>query len=442
PVLEEGGAGKQKIEAIGAVAHRGIPTRGGDGVRVDVDAQHPQGAQLEAGDGEDARARADVQDQVGRRLADGRVQQGQASFGAAVMPGAEGAPRLDDDGDPPGTLGALPGRTHPEPAPDRAGGKRLLPGAGPRFFDEGRDLDLARRRREAEGPELGRIGGHARHQSRRGGAVGEERADARRLRRSLFLDDAERALLPEEIREAFGGVGRGGDGQLPEAHGGGTATSDGASTAEELLHTLEEGGKQRARGLLRGLPKLLEKLTLARAQSRRHLDHDLVDGIAAAATAQVGHALALDEEALPRLGASGHVEARLAVEDGHVDLVAQADLGIRQGQLADEISALSHEDLVRADLEEYVEIARMPAGQAALAFAGEAELIAVLDAGRDGDLEELLARHPPRACAAPARVAVDASRPRAGGTGSRHGEEPLREADLPLPTAGAADLGR
>src|SRR5207302_1146817 len=172
------------------------------------------------------------------------------------------------------TLGALPGRTHPEPAPDRAGGKRLLPGAGPRFFDEGRDLDLARRRREAQGPELGRIGGHARHQSRRGGAVGEERADARRLRRSLFLDDAERALLPEEIREAFGGVGRGGDGQLPEAHGGGTATSYGASTAEELLHTLEEGGKQRARGLLRGLPKLLEKLTLARAQSRRHLDHD------------------------------------------------------------------------------------------------------------------------------------------------------------------------
>src|SRR5207244_7959708 len=161
-------------------------------------------------------------------------------------------------------------------------------------------------------PELGRIGGHARHQARRGGAVGEERADARRLRRSLFLDDAERALLPEEIREAFGGVGRGGDGQLPEAHGGGTATSDGASTAEELLHALEEGGKQRARGLFRGLPKLLEKLALARAQPRRHLDHDLVDGIAAAANAQVGHALALGDEALPRLWSCGPMASRLA----------------------------------------------------------------------------------------------------------------------------------
>src|SRR6266487_6173561 len=51
-VLEELGAGKEKIEAIGAVVHRGIPTRGGDGVRVDVETQHPHGAQLEAGDGD------------------------------------------------------------------------------------------------------------------------------------------------------------------------------------------------------------------------------------------------------------------------------------------------------------------------------------------------------------------------------------------------------
>jgi hypothetical protein len=40
PLVEQLGAGEEKIEAIGAVVHRGIPTRGGDGVRVDVEAEH------------------------------------------------------------------------------------------------------------------------------------------------------------------------------------------------------------------------------------------------------------------------------------------------------------------------------------------------------------------------------------------------------------------
>ena len=61
---------------------------------------------------------------------------------------------------------------------------------------------------------------------------------------------------------------------------------------------------------------------------------------------------------LARLGAGRHREASLAVQHGNVHLVAQAQLGIGQRQGAYEIGALAHEDVVGADLEDHVEVAR------------------------------------------------------------------------------------
>ena len=75
------------------------------------------------------------------------------------------------------------------------------------------------------------------------------------------------------------------------------------------------------------------------------------------APSQMRHALALEHEPLSWLRPRGNGEPGLAVEDRHVHLVTQAHLGIGQGQGADDVGAVALEDLVRAYLDEDVEIA-------------------------------------------------------------------------------------
>src|SRR6476661_6043834 len=83
-----------------------------------------------------------------------------------------------------------------------------------------------------------------------------------------------------------------------------------SSAAEQMLHPLEELGHPRARLALAGAAQLLQQLALARGEVRGHLHDHLVDRVAAAAAAQVRHALALEHEPLARLGARGDLEAR------------------------------------------------------------------------------------------------------------------------------------
>src|SRR5215471_159236 len=212
------------------------------------------------------------------------------------------------------------------------------------------------------------------------------------------------------------------------------------STAEELLHPIDEGRAQRSRGFHGGVAEVLEQITLAIRELLRHLEHDLVEGVAVAASAQMRQALALEDEMLAGLGARRHREPRLAAEDGHLDLVAEADLGVGQGQCADNVVAMALEHLVRADLHDHVEITGRRALEPALAFSGETELVAIGDARRNGHGEQALPRNPPLAAAGAARTAIDGARPAARGARTRHREEALGEPHLPLATTRAAGL--
>src|SRR6185503_17864769 len=110
-------------------------------------------------------------------------------------------------------------------------------------------------------------------------------------------------------------------------------------------------------------------------------------------------------------------------------------------QLAEEVGALSHEDLVRLDVKDHVEVTRGSSEEAAFSLAAEAELIAVFHAGRDGDLEQPLPSNARLAAAVLARRAVDLTLAAALGAGAGHGEKALGEAHLARAPAGAAGLG-
>src|SRR5713226_8772068 len=87
------------------------------------------------------------------------------------------------------------------------------------------------RRDETERAERCQVVPDARLQRRRSHDVGEKGAQRGAPPRTLLLDDPERALLPEEIRERFGGVVVDGEGQLPVARWRGDGTTRGASSS-------------------------------------------------------------------------------------------------------------------------------------------------------------------------------------------------------------------
>src|SRR4029077_8019117 len=119
---------------------------------------------------------------------------------------------------------------------------------------------------------------------------------------------------------------------------------------------------------------------------------------------------------------------------------AERDLGKGERQLADQVRAVAHEDLVRADVEHHVNSAGGPAEEPARAFAAEPHLVAVLDPGRDGDLEQALAGDAALAPAGGAGVPDDAPLPVALGARTSHRQEALREAHLALTAARGAGL--
>src|SRR5438128_1521772 len=158
-----------------------------------------------------------------------------------------------------------------------------------------------------------------------------------------------------------------------------------------------------------------------------------------AALAEVGHALALELEDLVGLAAGRDPELCGAVEHGHLDLGAKRQLREADGQIAVEVGALAHEDLVLADSYEHVEIARRPAVDPPRALPAQPELHPVLDARRDLHGEEALGALTPLAPTLRAGVPVQLARALALGAGLRDGEEAVRAPDL---AAAAAEVAR
>src|SRR5262249_9628052 len=100
-----------------------------------------------------------------------------------------------------------------------------------------------------------------------------------------------------------------------------------------------------------------------------------------------------------------------------------------------QVSAVALEELMRGQRQENVEIARGPAADTGLAFAGEPDPRTVLDALRNVDRQRAIALHPARAHAGRAGILDHLAAALTAGAGSLQGKEALR---LPNPTRAAA----
>src|SRR5262249_3953454 len=141
------------------------------------------------------------------------------------------------------------------------------------------------------------------------------------------------------------------------------------------------------------------------------------------------------------LGAGRNIDARhLAIERRHFDAAAECGLNHRDWHAAVNVGAFALEQLVTAHRQEDVEIACGAAARAGLALAGQANARAVLDAGRNGDLERLVAPHAALARAAAAGLVDHLACAVAGMAGALDGEEALLRAQATAAVAGWALL--
>src|SRR5262245_14583827 len=106
-----------------------------------------------------------------------------------------------------------------------------------------------------------------------------------------------------------------------------------------------------------------------------------------------------------------------------------------------QVGAFALEERMRAEGEKNVEVARRTAADAGLAFAGEPDAGAVLDAGRNVHGQRALARHPPRTGAGRAGIADHLAAALAVRAGALQREEALRVQDASLPAAARTGFG-
>src|SRR5690606_41253325 len=100
--------------------------------------------------------------------------------------------------------------------------------------------------------------------------------------------------------------------------------------------------------------------------------------------------------------------------------------------------AIALEDRVLAHRDLDVEVARRSAGHAGLALAGQADAVAVVDAGRDLHLQHLLLADATVAGAVAAGAGDHLATAAAGRTGLLHGEDAALHAHLAAAAAGLA----
>src|ERR1043166_2869114 len=214
-----------------------------------------------------------------------------------------------------------------------------------------------------------------------------------------------------------------------------------SETVEEVFDFGEETGGFRLRLAGGLLVEFGQQLPLALGELLRRLDQHLHVHVAGLARAQHRHALAAEAKAPARMRALGHFHFRPAAVDGrHFEAAAERRRHHRDRHAAMQVGAVALEELVRADRQEDVEIARRPAAYAGLALAGKADAGAVLDAGRHVHRKRAFARDAARARAVRARIVDHLAAALAGHTRPLQREEALRVAHLALPAAGRAGL--
>jgi len=102
--------------------------------------------------------------------------------------------------------------------------------------------------------------------------------------------------------------------------------------------------------------QLLQEFPLSRAQLGGNLygQPDLL--IAATVASQIREAPPLQTEALSRGGSRRYIESMTAMEGGDFDIAPQSCLGIRNGDLADQIISFSEEKWMRQYLQLYIQV--------------------------------------------------------------------------------------
>ena len=149
--------------------------------------------------------------------------------------------------------------------------------------------------------------------------------------------------------------------------------------------------------------ELLEQLPLLLAEATRHGDVHEHALVAAAEALQHRHAAPAEHAHLAGLRARRELDLDRALE--RLDAHLRADRGLDDVQVdgREDVVALAHESRIRLDVHADVDVARAAAERAGMALAADPDLLAVVDARRDRDVEPALGDLPAAAFALGAR---------------------------------------
>ena len=156
---------------------------------------------------------------------------------------------------------------------------------------------------------------------------------------------------------------------------------------EKIFGALEEGFALGVGVFVVEGGKVFEGFALFGGEFGGHFDEDADVEVAGGAAAQGGDAAAFEPEDFAVLCAGGDFDCGGAVQCGDVGFSAQGGGGEGDGDFAEDVLPLALEDGVLGDVEDNVEVAGGAALVAGFAFAGDAQAVAVVNAGGDVDGE-------------------------------------------------------
>mmetsp|Transcript_23712 Transcript_23712/g.66963 ORF Transcript_23712/g.66963 Transcript_23712/m.66963 type:complete len:321 (-) Transcript_23712:637-1599(-) len=142
--------------------------------------------------------------------------------------------------------------------------------------------------------------------------------------------------------------------------------------------------------VLQGL-QLLDQLLLLLAQILRNFDvhGDVMISPIRRWAAQSWCSVALQTHDLSRLGARRDFDGDFAVDDGRLDGISQNGIDVADGLVGVDFGSLATELRIRLHSQEDVQISRRATVRTGITFASDSQLVAVVHARRDGDLNLL-----------------------------------------------------
>ena len=201
-----------------------------------------------------------------------------------------------------------------------------------------------------------------------------------------------------------------------------SADDDVAPQRNALLSLSKSPFGLAVRALVGMLVELAQKAALLVAEVARYEDVDEDPLVAAAAPLQDGHATAAEDDDLARLRPRRQLELLLPVERRDCERGAERGLRERQVDGRVDVVALAHEALVGTDPHLDVDVAGRAADEPGVPLAAQADLLAVVDPRRDVDRQRPLLDDAAGAAALGARLLDPAARAGARRAGLRADE--------------------